>query len=326
MKSVLIVLIAILVLCTWASLNGAFVSHVLVYRKGAPALTNHTQGACIAEQPAQDLSEAYPKDIFEPTAPALEEDDRFAFGKVVSAVAGRVTVREYDFAKDSDVEMTYQITETTELGNIDSIEDLAEGDDVVIDYQLKPAGRRAVTLVKEEPPEFSASGVILAVQAGMIVLREEDECKGEVHDLSILVTEDTELRGIRQLDTLTAGDEVLVRYVKKQGVCGAVFLSRRYKPEEEIPVERHTCIISGVEDGTLHLSLQDSDAEETNPCSWQTDSNTVLIGRDSWSDLRKGDRVELLVERGETEDLIIGVVVIEDGSHVSIQEEVRSEF
>lgn len=86
-----------------------------------------------------------------PTAVAQEaENDKFSFGKVVSVTADQVTVREYDFAKDADVEVAYSVTPETELGNVNAVVDLKADDDVVIDYVEKDGKRVVTTLVKEE--------------------------------------------------------------------------------------------------------------------------------------------------------------------------------
>ncbi|MBF0595545.1 MAG: hypothetical protein HQL22_11355 [Candidatus Omnitrophica bacterium] len=85
-----------------------------------------------------------------PAAPAPTEEDKFSFGKVVSMADGQITVKEYDFTKDADVETVYSVTPETELGNINAVADLKTGDDIVIDYIEKDSKRVVTTLVKEE--------------------------------------------------------------------------------------------------------------------------------------------------------------------------------
>ncbi len=87
-----------------------------------------------------------------PAALAQENnnEDKFSFGKVVNVSAQEVMVKEYDFAKDADVEVAYTITAETELGNVNAITDLAANDDVVIDYMEKDGKRVVTTLVKED--------------------------------------------------------------------------------------------------------------------------------------------------------------------------------
>jgi hypothetical protein len=77
-------------------------------------------------------------------------DDKFSFGKVVSISGQEITVKEYDFAKDADVEMKYTVTAETELGNINAVTDLVANDDVVIDFAEKDGKRVVMTLVKED--------------------------------------------------------------------------------------------------------------------------------------------------------------------------------
>ncbi|MBF0331279.1 MAG: hypothetical protein HQL17_05020 [Candidatus Omnitrophica bacterium] len=77
-------------------------------------------------------------------------DDKFSFGKVVSVTSASIVVKEYDFAKDADVEMTYAVTAETELGNVNAVTDLVANDDVVIDYADKDSKRVVLTLVKED--------------------------------------------------------------------------------------------------------------------------------------------------------------------------------
>ena len=77
-------------------------------------------------------------------------EDKFSFGKVVSVAGQKIAVKEYDFAKDADVEVTYEVTAETELGNINAVTDLAANDDVVIDYMEKDGKRLVTTLVKED--------------------------------------------------------------------------------------------------------------------------------------------------------------------------------
>jgi hypothetical protein len=86
-------------------------------------------------------------------AVAVEEnnnEDKFSFGKVISVNAQEVMVKEYDFAKDADVEVTYTITAETEFGNVNMVTDLAVNDDVVLDYIEKDGKRIVTTLVKED--------------------------------------------------------------------------------------------------------------------------------------------------------------------------------
>ena len=90
-----------------------------------------------------------------PAMPAADavlpaEEDKFSFGRVVAVADGLITVKEYDFAKDADIEVGYAVTAETEFGNINTAADLKVDDDIVIDYVEKDGKRVVTTLVKEE--------------------------------------------------------------------------------------------------------------------------------------------------------------------------------
>ncbi len=79
-----------------------------------------------------------------------DDNDKFSFGTVVAIAEGQVTIKEYDFANDADVNVVYAVTAETEFGNINALTDLAVNDDIVIDYVEKDGKRSISTLVKEE--------------------------------------------------------------------------------------------------------------------------------------------------------------------------------
>ncbi len=93
-------------------------------------------------------------------------EDKFSFGKVVSVAGQQISVKEYDFAKDADVEVAYQVTAETELGNINAVTDLAANDDVVIDYMEKDGKRIITTLVKEDKGAEAPEPAGAAPEAG----------------------------------------------------------------------------------------------------------------------------------------------------------------
>ena len=93
-------------------------------------------------------------------------EDKFSFGKVVSVAGQQISVKEYDFAKDADVEVAYQVTAETELGNINAVTDLAANDDVVIDYMEKDGKRIITTLVKEDKGAEAPEPAVAAPEAG----------------------------------------------------------------------------------------------------------------------------------------------------------------
>ena len=84
---------------------------------------------------------------------AAEEDDKCAFGTVVGAANGEITVQEHAVDQDIDVKSVYAVNTETEFGNVDSAEHLKPGDNVVLDYVEKDGKRTVTTLVKQESQE-----------------------------------------------------------------------------------------------------------------------------------------------------------------------------
>ena len=86
-----------------------------------------------------------------------QDEDKFAFGKVVGVFNDQVKIKEYDFNKDADVEATYTLIPETEFGNVNSAKDLKAGDDIVVDY-VEQDGKREITTLAKEAPEVETGG------------------------------------------------------------------------------------------------------------------------------------------------------------------------
>ena len=84
---------------------------------------------------------------------AAEESDLFSFGKVVSVAKNKLTISEYSFASDNDVEMAYEVSPKTEFANIRSLDGIKQEDDIVLDYIVKRGKRIATIIVREEKKE-----------------------------------------------------------------------------------------------------------------------------------------------------------------------------
>ena len=87
-------------------------------------------------------------------------EDQFTFGAVVKVVGNRLTVKEYDFARDADVEREYYTHAETEYGNVAKLEELAPNDQVVLDYTEAGGQRRIAILVKEACNEAVSSNAL----------------------------------------------------------------------------------------------------------------------------------------------------------------------
>ena len=70
---------------------------------------------------------------------AGEEEDstEYSWGIVTEISDKTINVLEYDYDTDEDVEIVYTLDQAVELRNIDSVQDLQEGDNIEIDFVVK---------------------------------------------------------------------------------------------------------------------------------------------------------------------------------------------
>ena len=66
-----------------------------------------------------------------------EEDTEYTYGTVTKIAGDQVTISEYDFEADKDVEMTYQVDPKAEFENVKSAAEVKVGDNIEIDYLVK---------------------------------------------------------------------------------------------------------------------------------------------------------------------------------------------
>ena len=84
-----------------------------------------------------------------------EEDLDYSWGLVVRVFSSEIIVSEYDYDSDEEIDVVYKIDSDTELKNMESLEDLVEGDSVEIGYVVKGENKIIKTIRLEEPPEES---------------------------------------------------------------------------------------------------------------------------------------------------------------------------
>jgi hypothetical protein len=84
-----------------------------------------------------------------PSETAADEADKFTFGTVVKTSGDCVTIRQYNFARDADEEVDYQVNDATEFGNVTKAGELKPGDRVVVDFTESGGQNLVVALVKE---------------------------------------------------------------------------------------------------------------------------------------------------------------------------------
>jgi len=146
-------------------------------------------------------------------APASE--DRFSFGKVISLVSNILTVKEYDFAKDADVETAYLLQAETEYGNVSEERPLQIGDDVVLDYLERDGQRLVTTLVREVPDTEAAEakdsvGTVIGINCEQITLLEHDH--GEETEVTYQLVPETRFEGFTEDRPVQLGELVLTAY------------------------------------------------------------------------------------------------------------------
>ncbi|MBU4313121.1 MAG: hypothetical protein KJ706_10465 [Candidatus Omnitrophica bacterium] len=73
----------------------------------------------------------------------------YSWGMAVKVSAKEITLMEYDYETDQDINVVYRIDPDVELYNIESMEDIAEGDTIEIDYVLDDKDKiaKVITLV-----------------------------------------------------------------------------------------------------------------------------------------------------------------------------------
>ncbi|MBI4372902.1 MAG: hypothetical protein HY585_04165 [Candidatus Omnitrophica bacterium] len=94
-----------------------------------------------------------PAPVEEPEAePAVpEEETEFSYGTVKSITADQLVVSEYDYDSDQDVDVTYSVPAEVKLEGVASLNDIAAGDAVDIDFLVKGDQKVASVITIEKP-------------------------------------------------------------------------------------------------------------------------------------------------------------------------------
>lgn len=99
----------------------------------------------------------------EPAAPAVtadlepaDEELEYTFGTVKNVGTDQIVISEFDYDTGEEKEMTYAIDPKVELDNVASLEEIAAGDEVDIDYQME--GEKKVAKVIAVAKPFPAEG------------------------------------------------------------------------------------------------------------------------------------------------------------------------
>lgn len=82
-------------------------------------------------------------------APADVTEGQFSYGTVVTASPEAMKISEYDFETDTSEEVDYTVAKDVKLENVNSINDVKQGDEVEIEFVMKDGKRTAVSIYVE---------------------------------------------------------------------------------------------------------------------------------------------------------------------------------
>lgn len=90
------------------------------------------------------------------------EGTEFSYGTVKSVSQNQIVVSEYDYDSDKDVEVTYQVPATVTLENAASLQEIAVGAAVDIDFLVKDGQKVASAITVEKPSEDDEAAALNA--------------------------------------------------------------------------------------------------------------------------------------------------------------------
>lgn len=101
----------------------------------------------------------------DPAVPVAEEPlvefegTEFSYGTVKSVSGDQLVVSEYDYENDKDIDVTYSVSPTVTLEGVASLGEIAAGDTVDIDYEIKGDQKVAVSIAVEKGGEEEDLGL-----------------------------------------------------------------------------------------------------------------------------------------------------------------------
>ena len=101
----------------------------------------------------------------DPQAAAAEEPlvefegTEFSYGTVKSVSNDQIVVSEYDYENDKDVDVTYSVSPEATFEGVAGIGEIAAGDSIDMDYELKGDQKVAVSVAIEKAEEPEETGV-----------------------------------------------------------------------------------------------------------------------------------------------------------------------
>ena len=80
-----------------------------------------------------------------------EEKTAYSWGIVKSISSKQIVVTEYDYDRDEEIDMVYTVDPNMELFNVNSLEDIAIGSEVWIDYTIREGEKVAMGIEAKKP-------------------------------------------------------------------------------------------------------------------------------------------------------------------------------
>ena len=78
-----------------------------------------------------------------------EEEMEYSWGAVSSVSSNQIVITEYDYDSDEGTDVTYAVDPNAELKNVDSLKDIAVGDNVDIEYVVRN-GKKVAKIITVE--------------------------------------------------------------------------------------------------------------------------------------------------------------------------------
>lgn len=78
-----------------------------------------------------------------------EERVEYSWGTVKSISSNQIVILEYDYDRDEDVESAYSINPNVEFRGVETLKDIAVGDDIDIEYVIQ-SGKKITKVITAE--------------------------------------------------------------------------------------------------------------------------------------------------------------------------------
>lgn len=79
-----------------------------------------------------------------------QEEVDYSYGKIISLAADKIEVTEYDYDKNTEINVSYVLDQNVEVRNAVSLKDLSVGDNIEIDFVIKDDKKIAKLLTLEK--------------------------------------------------------------------------------------------------------------------------------------------------------------------------------